>query len=166
MTTLALTVRTINRLWAQSVRRVSVVPTLIYNNGRAARSISGALYHVLESLGFISANLWGSLSALAIFFMPGANMITDFTKEPLGSSGPYVLFNNAQNFDTAVNSITEAIWQDSFGKNRHTWYGIESLAMQSMLNYGYITAKSFELGFTLNTHNTVLQWESNGEFYR
>lgn len=93
-------------------------------------------------------------------------MTTYFTKNPLGSSSPYDLFDNAQNFDTAVNSITAAIWQDRFGKNRLSWYGIESLATQSMLNYGYITAKSFELGFTLLTPNTVLQLESNGEYYR
>lgn len=93
-------------------------------------------------------------------------MNTDLTKEPLGSSSPYVLFKNAQNFDIAVNSITAAIWQDRFGKNRLSWYGIESLATQSMLNYGYITAKSFEQGYTLLTPNTVLQLESNGEFYR
>lgn len=93
-------------------------------------------------------------------------MNTDITKEPLGSSNPYVLFKNAQNFDIAVNSITEAIWKDRFGKDRLSWYGIESLALQSMLNYGYITTKSFELGFTLLTPNTVLQLESNGEYYR
>ncbi|QGU15836.1 hypothetical protein GNG27_14585 [Leclercia sp. 119287] len=93
-------------------------------------------------------------------------MTTYFTKNPLGSSSPYDLFDNSQNFDTAVNTITAAIWQDRFGKNRLTWYGIESLAMQSMLNYGYITAKSFEQGYTLLTPNTVLQLESNGEYYR
>lgn len=98
--------------------------------------------------------------------MPGASMNTDITKEPLGSSNPYVLFKNAKNFDIAVNSITEAIWKDRFGKDRLSWYGIESLALQSMLNYGYITTKSFELGATLLTPNAVLQWESNGEFYR
>ncbi|GEM_PF-4952286 len=93
-------------------------------------------------------------------------MTTYFTKNPLGSSSPYDLFDNSQNFDTAVNSITAAIWQDRFGKNRLSWYGIESLATQSMLNYGYITAKSFEQGYTLLTPNTVLQLESNGEYYR
>ncbi|QLZ59594.1 hypothetical protein HV079_10760 [Citrobacter freundii] len=93
-------------------------------------------------------------------------MTTYFTKNPLGSSSPYDLFDNAQNFDTAVNSITAAIWQDRFGKNRLTWHGIESLATQSMLNYGYITAKSFEQGYTLLTPNTVLQLESDGEYYR
>lgn len=93
-------------------------------------------------------------------------MTTYFTKNPLGSSSPYDLFDNSQNFDTAVNSITAAIWRDRFGKDRLSWYGIESLATQSMLKYGYITAKSFELGFTLLTPNTVLQLESNGEYYR
>ena len=88
------------------------------------------------------------------------------TLNPLGSTSPYDLFDNAQNFDIAVNSITAAIWKDRFGKDRLSWYGIESLALQSMLNYGYITTKSFELGATLLTPNTTLQWESNGEFYR
>lgn len=52
VTTMGITVRTGNRLAAQSDRRISVVPTRIYKSGRTARSLSGALYHVLESLGF------------------------------------------------------------------------------------------------------------------
>lgn len=52
VTTMGITVRTGNRLAAQSDRRISMVPTRIYSGGRTARSISGALYHVLESLGF------------------------------------------------------------------------------------------------------------------
>ena len=88
------------------------------------------------------------------------------TMNPLGSTSPYDLFDNAQNFDFAVNNITDAIWHDRLGKIRHTWYGIESMALTSMLNYGYITKKSFEQGTTLDTPNTVLQLESNGEYYR
>lgn len=88
------------------------------------------------------------------------------TMNPLGSTSPYDLFYNAQNFDFAVNNITDAIWHDRLGKIRHTWYGIESMALTSMLNYGYITKKSFEQGTTLDTPNTVLQLESNGEYYR
>ncbi|MGO0521406.1 hypothetical protein ACTMJI_11890, partial [Escherichia coli] len=38
--------------------------------------------------------------------------------------------------------------------------------LESLPNFGYITTKSFEIGTTLYTPNTVLQWESNGEFYR
>jgi len=85
---------------------------------------------------------------------------------PLGSTSPYDLLDNAQNFDTAINSITAAIWQDRLGKSRHTWYGIESMALNSMRNYGYIPKKSFEMGTTLDTPNTILQLESNGEYYR
>ena len=48
---MALTVRTGNRLAAQSDRRINVTPTRLYN-GHVSRSISGALYLVLESLGF------------------------------------------------------------------------------------------------------------------
>ncbi|MFW7518235.1 host specificity factor TipJ family phage tail protein [Escherichia coli] len=57
VTTMALTVRTGNRLAAMSDRRISVTPTRIYNGGRTARSISGALYHVLESLGFTASQI-------------------------------------------------------------------------------------------------------------
>ncbi|HHG2375685.1 TPA: host specificity factor TipJ family phage tail protein [Escherichia coli] len=57
VTTMAISVRTGNRLAAQSDRRISVVPTRIYNGCRTARSISGALYHVLESLGFTDGQI-------------------------------------------------------------------------------------------------------------
>lgn len=53
---MALTVRTGNRLAAQSDRRINVTPTRLYD-GHASRTISGALYHVLESLGFKSEQI-------------------------------------------------------------------------------------------------------------
>lgn len=51
ITTLALSIRTGNRLGAQSDRRVNVTPTRQYDEG-SPRSISAALYHVLKSLGY------------------------------------------------------------------------------------------------------------------
>ena len=51
ITTIALSVRTGNRLGAQSDRRVNVTPTRQYSDGNP-RSISAALYHVLTSLGY------------------------------------------------------------------------------------------------------------------
>ena len=57
VTTMALTVRTGNRLAAMSDRRINITPTRIYSGGRAARSISGAIYHVLESLGFTARQI-------------------------------------------------------------------------------------------------------------
>lgn len=50
VTTMALTVRTGNRLAAQSDRRVNVEATRLYD-GYASRSISGALMHTMTSLG-------------------------------------------------------------------------------------------------------------------
>lgn len=57
-------------------------------------------------------------------------------------------------------------YADRFGNKHRTINGINYDANQAMLKYGYITKKSFEIGATLDTPNTVLQWESNGEFYR
>jgi len=98
--------------------------------------------------------------------MPGASMTTYFTKEPLGSTSPYVLFDNAQNFDTAINSITAAIWQDRFGKSRHTWYGLEAMAKAAIAAFGYITMDSFQAGATLTLPNQVLRDTNTGEYYR
>ncbi|MDF7650742.1 host specificity factor TipJ family phage tail protein [Erwiniaceae bacterium L1_54_3] len=50
VTTIALTVRTGNRLASQSDRRVNVEATRLYD-GYASRSISGALMHTMTSLG-------------------------------------------------------------------------------------------------------------------
>lgn len=51
ITTVALSVRTGNRLGAQSDRRINVTATRQYEEGEP-RSISAALYHVLKSLGY------------------------------------------------------------------------------------------------------------------
>ncbi|EPL0394402.1 host specificity factor TipJ family phage tail protein [Enterobacter ludwigii] len=51
ITTVAISVRTGNRLGAQSDRRINVTATRQYEEGEP-RSISAALYHVLKSLGY------------------------------------------------------------------------------------------------------------------
>lgn len=88
------------------------------------------------------------------------------TMNPLGSTSPYDLFDNAQNFDTAINSITAAIWQDRLGKGRHTWYGLEKMAKAAIAAFGYITMDSFQAGATLTLPNQVLRDTSTGEYYR
>lgn len=88
------------------------------------------------------------------------------TMNPLGSTSPYDLFDNSQNFDTAINSITAAIWQDRFGKSRHTWYGLEEMAKAAIAAFGYITMDSFQAGATLTLPNQVLRDTSTGEYYR
>ncbi|MCL7664745.1 hypothetical protein M8375_21210, partial [Klebsiella pneumoniae] len=48
------------------------------------------------------------------------------TNNPLGSAAVKDLYDNAENLDVAINSITLAIWKDRLGKERKTWHGIES----------------------------------------
>ncbi|HGY5075131.1 TPA: hypothetical protein ACNV27_000260 [Citrobacter gillenii] len=93
-------------------------------------------------------------------------MTTYNTGNPLGSAAAKDIYDNAENFDHLSNDQVNEIWPDRFGNARLTWYGVEKKTMQALMNYGYITKKSFEVGATLDTPNTVLQWESNGEFYR
>lgn len=57
ITTMALTVRTGNRLAAQSDRRVNITGTRLYGNGLQNRSISGALHHVLTSAGMDASEI-------------------------------------------------------------------------------------------------------------
>lgn len=79
VTTMGITVRTGNRLAAQSDRRISVVPTRIYSGGRTARSISGALYHVLESLGFTADQIDSSaIDALESTYWTPRGEVFDF----------------------------------------------------------------------------------------
>lgn len=93
-------------------------------------------------------------------------MTTYNTGNPLGSSAAKDLYDNAQNLDFAVNSITQTLWGDRFGQQRKTWYGIEKLAQEAISAFGYITLDSFEDGANITLPNQVLRWKSNGEYYR
>lgn len=93
-------------------------------------------------------------------------MTTYATKNPLGSVDPRDLFDNSQNFDSAINDLNSPVWQDRFGKSRHTWYGLESMAKAAIAAYGYIPMDSFQAGATLAKPNEVLRDTSTGEYYR
>lgn len=45
-----------------------------------------------------------------------------YTGNPLGSTDPRDLFDNAQNFDSAINGNAKT-WKDRFGVDRYTWKG-------------------------------------------
>ena len=92
-------------------------------------------------------------------------MATTPTNLPVPSDSPRDLKFNAGKIDEFVTSGNH-VYVDRFGDEHRTIAGINYDANQAMLNYGYITKKSFEIGATLDTPNTVLQWESNGEYYR
>lgn len=60
----------------------------------------------------------------------------DTSGEPLGSKAPKVLYNNASNFDDAMNAFVPS-WVDRFGRDRMTWYGFEQKVDQALINLGY-----------------------------
>lgn len=92
-------------------------------------------------------------------------MATQPTQDPVPSESPRDLKFNAGKIDEFVTS-QDHVYVDRFGIKHRTISGINYDSNQAMLQYGYITKKSFEIGATLDTPNTVLQWEDNGEFYR
>lgn len=60
----------------------------------------------------------------------------DTSNEPLGSKAPKVLYNNASNFDEAMNSSSPS-FLDRFGLTRQTWAGAEYEWQQMLVNSGY-----------------------------
>ncbi|HCA6403147.1 TPA: hypothetical protein MXV29_002137 [Pseudomonas aeruginosa] len=52
-------------------------------------------------------------------------MTTYATGNPLGSKDPRDLYDNAENFDTAMNDRVNVAWSDRFGVSRKTWFGVE-----------------------------------------
>lgn len=92
-------------------------------------------------------------------------MATQPTQNPVPSETPRDLKFNAGKIDEFVTGDSHT-YTDRFGQKHRTIAGLNYDANQAMQSYGYITKKSFEQGATLDTHNTVLQLESNGEYYR
>lgn len=92
-------------------------------------------------------------------------MSTVPTKNPVPSESASDLKFNAGKVDEFVTSSNH-FYSDRFGKKHYTIDGINYLSKQAMLNYGYITKRSFESGNTIINPNDVLLWESNGEYYR
>lgn len=59
------------------------------------------------------------------------------TLNPLGSTSPKDLFDNASNMDDAMNSLSPS-FQDRFDRRRETWAGMET-AFQAMLDsFGFV----------------------------
>lgn len=88
-------------------------------------------------------------------------MTTYFTKEPLGSTSPYVLFDNAQNLDFAVNDITQALWPDRFGRGRQTFWGMEQRFNQFIESSGYKVLGDYADGpFTFTEYNQLIRYQN------
>ncbi|WP_142631150.1 hypothetical protein [Raoultella planticola] len=59
-------------------------------------------------------------------------MSTYKTGNPLGSEAVKDLFDNAENLDFALNSLTALIWTDRLGKTRLSFYGMEASFLNQM----------------------------------
>ncbi|MBW9463249.1 hypothetical protein FHC49_18160 [Kluyvera sp. EC_51] len=94
------------------------------------------------------------------------------TKNPLGSTDPKDLFDNAQNADFAVNSITAAIWTDRFGRDRKTLWGMEQEFITQLLSQkqrfnlfiqdsGYKVIGEYSAGpLTITEYNQIIHYDN------
>lgn len=64
-------------------------------------------------------------------------MTTYHTRNPLGSKDPRDLYDNAENYDTAMNDRTNEQWTDRFDVHRPTWFGIEERVSRFLANSGF-----------------------------
>lgn len=94
-------------------------------------------------------------------------MTTYNTGNPLGSAAAKDLYDNAQNYDFALNSLTQAIWLDRFGVGRRSWYGLEVMVAEAAASYGIITLSgvTFTTGATVHLNEALLNTE-NSTYYK
>ncbi|MFV8936667.1 host specificity factor TipJ family phage tail protein [Serratia fonticola] len=91
ITTLGITVRTGSRLAAQSDRRVNIIGTRLYD-GYPSRSISGALYHVMKSLGFTDSQIdYATIDALESTYWTPRGETFDYSADSSGMSALNIL---------------------------------------------------------------------------
>ncbi|WP_368772600.1 hypothetical protein [Pseudomonas aeruginosa] len=64
-------------------------------------------------------------------------MTTFQTLNPLGSKDPRDLYDNAENYDAAMNDRDHEQWTDRFGVSRPTWYGVEQRVNQFIQSSGW-----------------------------
>ena len=103
-------------------------------------------------------------------------MTTYNTGNPLGSAAAKDLLDNAQNLDFAVNSITQVLWADRFGKNRKTFWGMEQEFAAQLLsqeqrfdlfiqNSGYQVIGDYADGpLTITEYNQLIRYD--GELWK
>ena len=113
-------------------------------------------------------------------------MTTYNTQNPLGSSDPRDLYDNAENLDNFVNGEQPA-YDDRLGKSRKSWAGMESDFQDEqtrresefdaaqddregvfnayLVSAGYQFAGDYAAGIEITQYNQVVR-DSNGEFWR
>ncbi|RYA73925.1 hypothetical protein DD594_28540, partial [Enterobacter cloacae complex sp. 4DZ1-17B1] len=89
------------------------------------------------------------------------------TNNPLGSTDPRDLYDNAQNLDQATNTLTDEEWLDRFGVSRLTWFGMEKRYQEKLASMGWVLLDSFQDGNTLTSTDQALRWklpDGDGEY--
>jgi hypothetical protein len=94
-------------------------------------------------------------------------MATQPTNLPVPSESPRDLKFNAGKIDEFVTSMGWT-YTDRFGQQHYTIEGINYIAQQAMVAFGYVilTGKTFTTGATLNSPNEVLLNTADGEYYK
>lgn len=94
-------------------------------------------------------------------------MTTYNTGNALNSAAAQDLYDNAQNFDVAINTLDEKTWLDRFGRERKTLYGAEQWYAEQISRFGFqpLTGFSFESGATIENGAQALLWKSDGNYY-
>ncbi|WVM92633.1 hypothetical protein ULG90_24940 [Halopseudomonas pachastrellae] len=85
------------------------------------------------------------------------------TGNPLGSTDPRDLIDNAGNLDEAVNSGADT-WTDRFGVERLSLAGLEGRAQEVLAAAGYVIVGGYASGIVLDSYNQVVR--DGGEFWR
>src|SRR5690554_471435 len=91
-------------------------------------------------------------------------MTTYSTGNPLGSSDPRDLYDNAENLDNLVNG-GQAAYNDRLGKSRKSWQGMEEEFAAFIAASGYQFAGDYAAGIEITQYNQVVR-DSSGEFWR
>lgn len=91
-------------------------------------------------------------------------MTTYKTGNPLGSTSVKDLYDNAENFDIALNERASRSWEDRLGATRKSWYGIEQDFQDFLLNSGYQDIGDYAPGLVVTARNQV--FAKDGELWR
>jgi len=91
-------------------------------------------------------------------------MTTYSTLNPIGSSDPRDLYDNAENLDNFVNG-DQAAYNDRLGQARKSWAGMEQDFDDFMASSGYQFLGDYASGIELTGYQQILR-DTSGEFWR
>lgn len=91
-------------------------------------------------------------------------MSTYNTGNPIPSTDVRDLYDNAENFDTALNTQASRSWTDRLGVVRKSWWGMEQDFQDFLLASGYQDLGEYAAGMEITARNQI--FSKDGEFYR